>query len=108
MTQHNIGSSFDDLLRDEGMLAETSATALKRSLAGHIAEAMKTRQITHAQFADYLHISADALHCLLDENDPELPLTSLSQAAAALGLTVDIRLRPKSHGLTKVNSPTRF
>ena len=98
MKQRNIGSSFDDFLHVEGVLAETSAAALKRTLAGHIAQAMKTLQITHAQVADHLGISADALHCLLDENDPELPLTSLAQAAEALGLRVDIRLRPKSQG----------
>ena len=98
MKQRNIASSFDDFLHDEDMLAKTSAAALKRTLAGHIAQAMKTRQISHTQVADHLRISADALHCLLDENDPELPLTSLSQAAEALGLRVDIRLRPKSQG----------
>lgn len=108
MKRRNIGSSFGDFLRDEGVLAETSAVALKRTLAWRIAEVMKARQLTHAQVADHLRIRADALHCLLDENDPELALTTLTQAAEALGLTVDIRLRPKSHGLAEANSPTRF
>lgn len=71
MKRHTIGSSFDDFLHDEGVLAETSAVALKRTLAWRIAEEMKTRQLTHAQVADHLRISADALHCLLDENDPD-------------------------------------
>lgn len=101
MKQRNIGSSFDDFLRDEGVLAETSAVALKRTLTWRIAEVMKVRHLTHAQVADHLRIRADALHCLLDENDPELALTTLTQAAEALGLTVDIQLRPKSHGARK-------
>jgi hypothetical protein len=36
MNQQNIGSDFDDFLRDEGILAETEAIAIKRvaALAG--------------------------------------------------------------------------
>ena len=36
MKNKHVGSNFDDFLRDEGILAETAATALKRVLAYQI------------------------------------------------------------------------
>lgn len=36
MTNKHIGSSFDDFLEEEGMLAETNAVAIKRVVAWQI------------------------------------------------------------------------
>ncbi len=36
-----IGSSFDDLLAEEGLLEEANATAAKRVIAWQLVEAMK-------------------------------------------------------------------
>jgi antitoxin HicB len=92
MRRQNIGSNFDDFLQGEAMLEEVTAVALKRVIAWQIAEEMKVRQLTKAQLATRMRISRAALDRLLDENDPELTLTTLIRAATALGLKVDIRL----------------
>ena len=38
MKKKNIGSSFDDWLREEGMYEETTAVAIKRVLARQIGQ----------------------------------------------------------------------
>ena len=94
MGKQNIGSSFDDFLKEDAMLEEVTVVALKRVIAWQIAEAMKAQQLTKAQLAARMHTSRAALNRLLDENDPGLTLTTLASAAAALGRSVDIRLAP--------------
>ena len=41
----HIGSSLDELLEEEGILAEVSALALKRVLAWQIAQTMEERGV---------------------------------------------------------------
>lgn len=92
MGKKNIGSSFDDFLKENAMLEEATAVALKRVIAWQIAEEMKAQQITKTELAKRMHTSRAALNRLLDEEDPSLTLTTLASAAAALGKTVNIQL----------------
>ena len=92
MAKKNIGSSFDDFLKEEAILEEVTAVALKRVIAWQIAEAMKAQQLTKTELAKRMHTSRAALNRLLDENDPSLTLTTLASAAAALGKKVKITL----------------
>lgn len=92
MGKKNIGSSFDDFLKESAMLEEATAVALKRVIAWQIAEEMKAQQITKTELAKRMHTSRAALNRLLDEEDPSLTLTTLASAAAALGKTVNIQL----------------
>lgn len=92
MGKKNIGSGFDDFLKEEAMHEETTAVALKRVIAWQIAEAMKAQHITKTELAKRMHTSRAALNRLLDEEDPSLTLTTLASAAAALGKTVNIAL----------------
>ena len=46
-----VGSSFDDFLKDEGILEEVTELAVKRVLAYQLAEEMKARKITRAALA---------------------------------------------------------
>lgn len=101
MRGKNIGSSFDYFLLEEAMLEVVTAVALKRIIARQIAEEMKAQRVTQAQLAAHMHTSRAALNRLLDENDPELTLTTLIRAVNALGLKVDIRLQPQQ-GIAKV------
>lgn len=92
MSKKNIGSSFDDFLKQEAMLENATAVALKRVIAWQIAEAMKVQQITKTELAKRMHTSRTALNRLLDETDPSLTLTTLTSAASALGKKVNIKL----------------
>jgi DNA-binding Xre family transcriptional regulator len=92
MGKKNVGSSFDDFLKDETMLEDATAVAMKRVIAWQIAEEMKAQQITKTELAKRMHTSRAALNRLLDEKDYSLTLTTLASAAAALGRKVNIRL----------------
>lgn len=93
MAKKNIGSSFDDFLREESMLEEATAVAIKRVIAWQIAEEMKTQSLNKTQLASKMHTSRAALNRLLDEEDTSLTLTTLASAAAALGKTIKLELQ---------------
>ena len=94
MAKKNIGSSFDDFLKEEAMLEEVTAVAMKRVFAWQIAQEMKAQQLTKTALAKRMHTSRAALNRLLDENDSSLTLTTLASAAAALGKKVNLQLAP--------------
>ena len=94
MAKKNIGSSFDDFLKEEAMLEEVAAVAMKRVIAWQIAQEMKVQQLTKTALAKRMHTSRAALNRLLDENDSSLTLTTLASAAAALGKKVNLQLAP--------------
>jgi len=91
MSKKNIGSSFDDFLKDEAMLEGATAVAIKRVIAWQIGEEMKAQQMTKTELAKRMHTSRAALNRLLDEEDPSLTLTTLASAATALGKKVNIQ-----------------
>jgi predicted XRE-type DNA-binding protein len=94
MAKKNIGSSFDDFLKEEAMLEEVTAIAMKRVISWQIAQEMKAQQLTKTALAKRMHTSRAALNRLLDENDSSLTLTTLASAAAALGKKVNLQLAP--------------
>jgi plasmid maintenance system antidote protein VapI len=94
MGKKHIGSSFDDLLAEEAILEASTAVAMKRVIAGQIAQEMKAQQLTKTDLAKRMHTSRAALNRLLDENDGSLTLTTLASAAAALGKRVNLQLAP--------------
>ena len=94
MAKKNRGSSFDDFLKEESMLDDLTAVALKRVISWQIAQEMKAQQLTKTELAKRMHTSRAALNRLLDENDSSLTLTTLISAAAALGKKVNPQLAP--------------
>ena len=94
MAKKNIGSNFDDFLKEEAILEEVTAVAMKRVISWQIAQEMKAQQLTKTALAKRMHTSRAALNRLLDENDSSLTLTTLASAAAALGKKVNLQLAP--------------
>lgn len=92
MGKKNIGSNFDDFLKEEAMLDDATAVALKRVISWQIAEEMKSQQLTKTELAKRMHTSRAALNRLLDEEDTSLTLTTLASAAAALGKKINLQL----------------
>ena len=72
----NRGSSFEDFLKEEGILEASTTTAVKRVLAWQIAEAMRTQHLTKSAMAARMHTSRSQLERLLD---PEKTGVSLSR-----------------------------
>jgi antitoxin HicB len=92
MSKKNIGSSFDDFLKEESLLESSTAIALKRVIAWQIAKEMKAQNLTKTELAKRMHTSRAALNRLLDEHDASLTLTTLASAAAALGKKINLQL----------------
>jgi DNA-binding Xre family transcriptional regulator len=90
--KNNIGSSFDDFLEEEGLLAETTAEAVKRLLAWQITEAMKSDHISKAEMARRMQTSRAALERLLDPKNSAITLKTMHKAAKVLGKQIRMEL----------------
>jgi antitoxin HicB len=98
MTPQNphIGSSLDEFLKEEGILEEARAIALKEALAWQVERAMKREKITKAEMARRMHTSRAALDRLLDPKNVSVTLQTLFRAAHAVGSDLRIELRGRS------------
>lgn len=88
------GSSLDDFLKEEGILDEVEAAALKRAVAMKLADIMEKKQVKKTAMAKRMHTSRASLDRLLDPANPSVTLATLSRAAQALGRKVKIELLP--------------
>jgi antitoxin HicB len=88
------GSSFDSFLKEEGLLEEVSAAALKRVIAWQLEQLMKVQAVTKSTLAERMQTSRAQVDRLLDHENPAMTLESLSGAARALGQVVRIELLP--------------
>ncbi len=88
----NIGSTLDDLLREDGTLDEVNAAALKRVIALQIEDEMRRRKITKSALARRMHTSRMAVDRLLDTTNGSVTLSTLGRAASALGRRLSVEL----------------
>ena len=87
-----IGSSFDDLLRAEGIYEEVTVTAIKRGIARDLEAAMQAQSVTKAEMARRMATSRSQLDRLLDPANDKVQLDTLYKAASALGRTLKLEL----------------
>ena len=88
----HIGSDFDAFLRDESLLADVQATAIKRVLATQIEAAMRAQGISKADLAKLLRTSRAQLDRLLDQGNASVTLQTIGRVAQALGKRLVFRL----------------
>lgn len=81
----HVGSDFDSLLAEDGLLEEASAVALKRVLAWEVAEQMKRQNLSKTEMARRMDTSRSALDRLLDPENASVTLQTLHRAATAVG-----------------------
>jgi hypothetical protein len=60
-----MGSSIEDFLEEEGLLAEVDATAIKRVLAYQFEQAMKNANISKAEMAKRMHTNEASAETVL-------------------------------------------
>ena len=92
MKKKNIGSNFDDFLREEKMFEHTQAVAIKRVIAYQISEEMKQRKLSKTEMAGKMKTSRAALERLLDPANASVTLSTLERAASALGKKLKVEL----------------
>ena len=88
----HMGSDFDEFLKEEGLLAETQATAVKRVIAFQIQKEMEKRQISKSNLARMMGTSRSALDRLLDPENASVTLLTLETVALALGKTLKVEM----------------
>lgn len=92
MNEQHLGDTLDDLLEEEGLLAEAEAIALKRVIAYQISQLMTEQSLTKAEMARRMQTSRAAVDRLLDPTNESATLTTLEKAALALGKRLEVEL----------------
>jgi antitoxin HicB len=70
----HIGSSLEDFLKEEGVLEETRAVALKETLAWQVQQAMEKEKISKIEMARRMNTGRAALDRLLDPGNASVTL----------------------------------
>jgi antitoxin HicB len=92
MKREHIGSDLDDFLKQDGLLAECEAGALKRVVAWQLEREMKRRRISRAKLASRMKTSPATLDRLFAPDQSSVTLLLLEQVALALGRRLKIEL----------------
>jgi uncharacterized protein YaaW (UPF0174 family) len=82
----HIGPSLEDFLKEEGVLEQARAVALKETLAWQVQQAMEKDKISKVEMARRMNTSRAALDRLLDPGNASVTLQTLSRAAHAIRL----------------------
>jgi DNA-binding Xre family transcriptional regulator len=88
------GSSFDDLLQQEGLLENVQAAAFKRALVLKVNDMMKEKRMNKSAMVARMRTSRAAIHRLLDPKNTSVTLATLNRAARSLGCKVKIEFVP--------------
>ena len=88
----HIGSSFDDLLAQDGTLDRVNARAIKRVLAWQFQQEMERSGITKTVMSERMKTSRAALDRLLDPGNGSVTLSTLERAATAVGKILRVEL----------------
>jgi len=88
----SFGSSFDDFLEEENMLAEVEALATKRVIAYQIQQSMKDKKITKTEMAKRMGTSRSSLNRLLDPLNNSVSLATIESAVIALGKRLRVQI----------------
>jgi len=87
-----IGSSFDDFLEEENILAESDSIAIKRVIAFEVEKSMQEKHITKTEMAKRMGTSRSSLTRLLDPLNNSITLATIENALAAIGKRVQIQI----------------
>ena len=90
------GSTLESLLREDGLYEDAKNRATKSILAYKLTEAMNSENISKAQMAKRMKTSRSQLDHLLDPDNENVTLETLKRAATAVGMRLELELRPGS------------
>ena len=92
MANNHVGSDLDDFLREEGVLEEFQAQAIKEVIAWQLGQAMKEQKLSKRKLAILMHTSRTQVDRVLDPKDGNVTLETLQRAAAMVGRKVQVAL----------------
>ncbi len=88
----HAGSSIDDFLREEGVLEEFQAQAIKEVIAWQLQEAMREQGLSKRRLAQMMRTSRTQVDRVLDPSDGNVTIETLQRAAAVGGRKVHLEL----------------
>jgi antitoxin HicB len=86
------GSTLDSFLKEEDVLEEFRAAAVKEVIAWQIVKAMKDKKLTKNKMAELMQTSRAQLDRLLDPEQGNVTLDTLNRAAHVLGRELRVEL----------------
>jgi antitoxin HicB len=86
------GSTLDSFLKEEGVLEQFRAAAVKEVIAWQIGKAMKDQKLSKNKMAALMHTSRAQLDRLLDPEQGNVTLETLHRAAHVLGRELRVEL----------------
>lgn len=86
------GSTLDSLLKEDGILEEVEAVAIKRVIAWQLAEIMRARKISKKTMAARMRTSRSQLDRLLDPENAAVHLATITRAAKVVGKKIRLEL----------------
>ena len=92
LNKNAIGSTFDDFLAEENILAESDAIAIKRVVAFEVKKSMEEEHITQTEMSKRMNTSRSSLTRLLDPLNNSITLATIETALAAIGKRVQIQI----------------
>ena len=87
------GSDFRNFLKEQGLLGEVEARALKQAMSLQISRLLEEKR-SKSEMAARMKTSRAAVDRLLDASNSSVTLNTLGKAARALGRKVKIELVP--------------
>lgn len=88
------GSALEDMLREDGIYEDAKNHAVKSILARKLTQAMEDQKLSKALMAKRMDTSRSQLDRLLDPDNEGVTLEALKRAAGAVGMQIEIELRP--------------
>jgi plasmid maintenance system antidote protein VapI len=92
MNKARIGSSLDAMFEDLGELEEVRILTQKKILARQIEQVRRAGNVSISEMARRMGTSRMAVHSLLDPSRPTMTIDSVSRAAAALGVVLEMKV----------------
>jgi len=92
MSSENIGSTFEDFLKEDGIYEEVTSHAAKRVIAWQLTQAMKARKISRNEMAKRMKTSRTQIARLFDPDNDRVQLDTIQKAAAIVGKRLAITL----------------
>lgn len=92
MSNQVRGSSFDDFLRDEGILEEAEEFALRRVLAWQLERERVAQGISKTEMARRMETSRSQLDRILRAEEPGIQLQTIERSARAVGRRLRLEL----------------
>ncbi len=87
-----IGSFLDAYLKEQGVLEEARAAAIKEAVAFQVQQAMKEEKISKVEMARRMRTSRAALDRFLSPGNASVTLQTLTRTARAIGRELRIEL----------------